>query len=108
MTSPRDDTSAWNFVLGDEAGRLVDVHVVVLDANGNGVFGPPERGVMYPAASLTGRGRVGGHAVKCVSAEWLVKFRTGYNLRECDFKDVGALCARFGIEYPAEYAALIK
>ena len=23
---PRDDTSAWNFVLGDDRGHLVDVH----------------------------------------------------------------------------------
>jgi len=26
----RDDTSAWNFVLGDNKGRLVDVHAIVL------------------------------------------------------------------------------
>src|ERR1700736_3930072 len=25
----RDDTTTWNFVLGDESGREVDVHVIV-------------------------------------------------------------------------------
>ena len=36
---PRDDTRPRNFVLGDDAGRLVDIHVVVLDEAGNcGIF----------------------------------------------------------------------
>lgn len=99
----RDDTSAWNFVLGDDHGHLVDVHAVVFDAEGNGLYGPPDRGVMYPAGSLTGVGRVGGLTVRCVSAEYLVKFHTGYKLREVDYKDVSALCARFDIDYPAEF-----
>ncbi len=103
---PRDDTSPWNFVLGDQQGRLVDVHVVTLDAEGNGLYGPVEKGVMYPAGSLTGRGVVDGHAVKCISAEYLVRFHTGYKLRETDFQDVAALCARFGIDLPKEYVFL--
>jgi lincosamide nucleotidyltransferase A/C/D/E len=59
---------------------------------------------MYPAASLTGSGVLAGHAVKCISAEYMVRFHTGYKLRETDFQDVAALCARFGIDYPEEYA----
>lgn len=105
---PRDDTSVWNFVLGDNNGHLVDVHAVTLDAEGNGLYGPAEKGVMYPAGSLTGIGVVNGHTVKCISAEYMAKFHTGYKLRESDFKDVSALCARFGIDYPEEYAALKK
>jgi lincosamide nucleotidyltransferase A/C/D/E len=101
---PRDDTSPWNFVLGDRHGRLVDVHAITLDAVGNGFYGPVERGAMYPAASLTGSGVLAGHAVKCISAEYMVRFHTGYKLRETDFQDVAALCARFGIDYPEEYA----
>src|SRR5947209_7555340 len=38
----RDDTSAWNFVLGHQDGRLVDVHVVVFDEAGNGTYGPAD------------------------------------------------------------------
>lgn len=99
----RNDTSAWNFVLGDDQGHLVDVHAITFDAKGNGLYGPVEKGVMYPAGSLTGIGVVGGQTMKCVSAEYMVKFHMGYKLDENDFKDVSALCARFGIDYPEEY-----
>ena len=103
---PRDDTSVWNFVLGDDKGRLVDVHAVTLDAEGNGLYGPVEKGVMYPAGSLMGIGVVNGHPVRCISVEYMVKFHTGYKLRETDLQDVSALCARFGMDYPEEYASL--
>lgn len=102
---PRDDTSTWNFVLGDNHGRLVDVHAVTLDAEGNGLYGPMEKGVMYPSGSLTGSGVLDGRIVKCISPEYMVKFHTGYKLRETDCRDVSALCARFGIAYPADYAS---
>ena len=100
---PRDDTSPWNFVLGDAAGHDVDLHVVTLDANGNGIYGPPERGQRYPAASLTGHGIIGGHPVRCISPEWLVKFHTGYKFDDQDVADVLALHKRFGVPLPAEY-----
>lgn len=102
----RDDTSVWNFVLGDNDGHLVDMHVIVLDDKGNGLYGPVERGIMYPAASLTGRGKINGHLVRCISPEYLVKFHSGYKLDENDYKDVVALCERFGIEYPPKYTHL--
>jgi lincosamide nucleotidyltransferase A/C/D/E len=105
---PRDDTSAWNFVLGDEKGHLVDVHVIVFDQDGNGIYGPPENGLMYPAASLTGKGKILGRAVNCISAEYAVKFHTTYTPDDNDIKDVSALCDRFGIDYPEEYARLQK
>lgn len=104
----RDDTSAWNFVLGDSKGHLIDVHVITFDAEGNGLYGPLEKGVMYPAASLTGNGKVNGQSVKCISAEHMVKFHTGYKLKESDYKDVSALCEQLGIKYPKEYAHLKK
>jgi len=63
---------------------------------------------MYPAGSLTGIGVLDGHTVKCISAEYMVKFHTGYRLRENRFQDVFALCAHFGIDYPEEYASLKK
>jgi lincosamide nucleotidyltransferase A/C/D/E len=106
--APREDTRPWNFVLGDNHGRLVDVHVITLDTQGNGIYGPVERGEMYPKASLTGIGVLEGHTVKCISPEYLIKFHTGYKPREKDFKDVLALCVRFGIDLPEEYAFLKK
>jgi hypothetical protein len=33
----------------------------------------------------------------------MVKFHTGYEPDENDYRDVRALCQRFGIEMPSEY-----
>jgi len=104
---PRNDTRAWNFVLGDAAGRLIDIHVIVLDESGNGIYGPPENGEMYPAGSLDGTGFIAGHTVRCISADHLVAFHTGYPLRPQDLHDVTTLCERFGIELPGEYRSEI-
>ncbi len=101
---PRGDTKPWNFVLGDGEGRLVDVHVVTLDAQRNGLYGPLEVGIMYPAGSLTGTGVLGRRVVRCISVEHLIAFHTGYAFDENDVKDVSALCERFGIPLPEDYA----
>jgi len=98
----------WNFVLGDEHGREIDVHVIVLDGQGNGIYGPPEDGEKYPAASLKGTGSIEGQTVRCISAQWMVKFHSGYELKDKDFRDVSALCRKFGIELPPEYARFKK
>lgn len=102
----RDDTSGWNFVLADEAGHEVDVHAVVLDREGNGLYGPLKKGVMYPAAALTGTGSIDGQAVRCISAVYMVKFKTGYELSSKDVADVVALCETFGIEIPQGHRLL--
>jgi lincosamide nucleotidyltransferase A/C/D/E len=94
----------FNFVLGDGNGHEIDVHAIVLDEKGNGVYGPPESGQMYPADSLTGTGMIEGQPVRCISAEWMVKFHSGYELKGKDFKDVSALCAEYGIDLPQEYS----
>ena len=98
----------WNFVLGDASGREIDVHVIVLDEKGDGLYGPAEKREMYPAASLTGSGKIEGRTVRCISAEWMVKFHSGYPLKEKDFRDVSALCAKFGIELPVVYEQFKK
>ena len=94
----RDDTWESNFVLADEAGRRLDVHSYTLDAAGLNVGG-----VAYRSEQLTGRGVIGGHAVRCISPEWLVKFHTGYELDQKDWHDVRLLCERFRIAVPDEY-----
>lgn len=106
----QDDTSPWNFVLGDSYGHEVDVHAVVFDENGNGIYGPAEKGIMFHAASLTGKGTINGVAVKCISAEYMVQFISPwlYKLHDKDFNDVAALCKRFKIELPKEYAEGLK
>jgi lincosamide nucleotidyltransferase A/C/D/E len=95
---PRDDTRACNFVMGDAAGHQIDIHSYTFDAAGNHIFGVP-----YPAESLSGAGSVNGYPVSCISAEWAVKFHTGYQVDADDYRDVLALCRRFGLELPAEY-----
>lgn len=98
-----EDAKPWNFVLGDNSGHEIDVHAIVFDAQGNGLYGPIENGVMYPAASLTGTGNIDSKSVKCISPEWMVKFHSGYELKEKDFQDVSALCQKFNIDLPEEY-----
>ena len=100
---PRADTRAWNFVLGDDTGHQIDFHVIVLAADGRGVYGPPENGQSYPAEALTGSGMVRGRTVACITPEWLVRFHTGYEIDATDRADVAALCERFGIPVPREY-----
>jgi lincosamide nucleotidyltransferase A/C/D/E len=95
---PRDDTRDCNFVMGDEQGHEVDFHSYTFDAHGKLVFG-----VAYPLDSLTGTGSIQGYPVKCISPEWTVKFHSGYELDENDYRDVSALCERFGMALPAEY-----
>lgn len=97
----RDDTRDWNFVLGDDHGRSVDVHAVWFDPDGVPMYGPAGSAVVYPA--LTGSGAIGGYPVRCTAAESLVAYRTGFKLRDRDYHDVAALCDRFAIDYPDEY-----
>lgn len=99
---PRDDTRACNFVLGNDSGHEVDIHSYTYDAQGQLIFG-----VAYPPASLTGRGSIQGHPVKCITPEWAIKFHAGYELDDDDYHDVSALCEHFGIALPSEYKKFI-
>ena len=98
-----EDARPHNFVMGDDRGREIDVHVIVLDDKGNGIYGPAENGEMYPADSLTGTGTIGGHQVRCISPEWMIRFHSGYQLTEKDYRDVSALCEQFGFDLPQEF-----
>jgi lincosamide nucleotidyltransferase A/C/D/E len=100
---PRDDTRECNFVLGDDHGHLVDIHTYTFDARGKLIFGVP-----YPPDSLGGHGTILGYPVRCITPEWLVKFHTGYAADENDYRDVQALCHRFNIELPADYASFVR
>lgn len=98
----RNHRSSWNFALADGAGREVDLHAVVLDEIGRGIYGPPADGKYYPAEALTGKGVIAGRRVDCISPEWLVRFHTGHSLDSDGIADVTALCSRFGIPLPFE------
>jgi len=94
-----------NFVLADDQGRELDVHVIVIDEDGNGIYGPAENGEMYPAASLMGNGMILNRSVKCISPEYMIKFIAPWIHKHPHkyLPAVAALCERFGIEVPEEY-----
>lgn len=95
---PRKDSRECNFVLMDERKRQIDVHTYTFDENQNHVFG-----IAYPYDSLTGTGTIGNQPVKCISADWLVKFHTGYTPDDDDYHDVRLLCEHFQIALPEEF-----
>ena len=97
-----------NFVLADSHGHEIDVHVIILDEQGNGIYGPAENGEMYPVDALAGIGIIAGQTVKCISPRWTINFHSGYELKETDYQDVAALCEKFGIQLPAEYERFRK
>lgn len=95
---PRDDSHEYNFVMGDENGHILDIHTYHFDESGNLV-----KGLDYPFDSLNGKGMVGGSPVRCITLDWMVKFHSGYQLDENDYRDVKALCEQFGIPLPPEF-----
>jgi FMN phosphatase YigB (HAD superfamily) len=98
----------FNFVMTDREGREIDLHLVVFDAVGDGLYGPqpPDgTGKKYPAAAFEGEGRINDESVRCMTAEYQVANHTGYDLGEADYHDVFALHERFGVPLPDDYAA---
>jgi lincosamide nucleotidyltransferase A/C/D/E len=112
----RPNTTEWNFVLGDSAGRQVDVHSFTfeppLDLTEVDVSSVPDdkpvSGVDYLRRSLYGSGMIAGTVVRCLPPEYMVLFHTGYPIDEDDFRDASALCAKFGIALPAEYEPFVR
>jgi lincosamide nucleotidyltransferase A/C/D/E len=100
---PRPDTRECNFVMGDEQGRLIDIHTYTFDP-----LGHPEYGIDYPLESLNGVRSILGHPVRCITLAGMVKFHLSYMLDKNDYHDVNTLCERFGIELPEEYDAFEK
>ena len=91
-----------NFVLADHLGREVDVHVVEFDAQWNGIYRMENGEVwVFPAKGFSGRGRVQGVEVRCLSPEVAVECHAnGYTPQEKDFADMELLERRFGVELP--------
>ena len=92
----RSDSNAFNFIMGNTQAQFVDFHVIELDEDGNGLYGPKTAGMMYPESALLGKGAILGKQVNCISPEGVVKFHSGYQLRVKDFHDVIAICEKLG------------
>ena len=91
-----------NFVLADRSGLEVDVHVIVLDRDGNGVYRMQNGSDwIFPAAGFCEWGVVGGLSVRCLSPEVQVLCHAhGYVPTEKDLRDMELLEARFGVKLP--------
>lgn len=89
-------------VLGDDRGVEVDVHAVVFDADGNGLYRTENGEVwVYPAEGFGGRGVIDGSAVRCLSpAVQVLCHAHGYAPSEKDVHDMQLLEQRFGIQLP--------
>lgn len=90
----------WNFVLHDGVRLRVDLHLYEQLADGSLHYGSVVDGGPFPAEALAGHGSIAGVEVRCESAEWAVRWHTGYEARAVDRHDVPLLCQRFGIALP--------
>ena len=91
-----------SFVLADGAGLEVDVHAVVLDQGGNGIYRMQNGEIWtYPVEGFSGSGTVEGVPVRCLSpAIQVLCHAHGYEPIEKDFRDMGLLEKRFDVDLP--------
>lgn len=100
----KQGTPPNSFVLANDVGLEVDVHAVVFDAHGNGVY-RMENGEdwVYPAEGFTGRGIIDGQSIRCLTPTTQVLCHaSGYTPTEKDFRDMELLQRRFGVELPPQ------
>jgi lincosamide nucleotidyltransferase A/C/D/E len=93
-----------SLVLANGSGLEVDVHAVVFDNNGNGIY-RMENGQdwVYPAEGFGGSGSVEGMKVKCLSPTTQVFCHAyGYTPAEKDIRDMELIKERFGVELPPQ------
>jgi len=93
-----------SFVLADGSGLEVDVHAVVFDESGNGVYRMQNgEDWIYPAEGFGGQGEVDGIKVHCLSPTTQVLCHAhGYTPIEKDFRDMELLQEQFGVELPPQ------
>ena len=93
-----------SFVLANGSGLEVDVHAVVFDDNGNGIYRMQNgEDWIYPAEGFNGRGIVAGMEVRCLSpAIQVLGHAYGYTPMQKDLRDMELLQERFGVELPPQ------
>jgi len=111
---PDEGEAKWwpaRLVLRDGRGRQIDVHPLIFDDEGNGRQEFPawvdwidREADAYPADGLRGVGRVGGRAVRCLTAEAQVLQHAYADPDDVDYEDMTALADRFGVQLPPAYS----
>jgi lincosamide nucleotidyltransferase A/C/D/E len=100
---PRSDDTEFMFVMA--AGAIdVDLHAFAF-ASGEQVASV---GVAYPRAALTGRGAILGRPVRCIAADWVIRFHSGYELDDDDLADVRAVAQAFDMPLLPEQGRIAK
>jgi lincosamide nucleotidyltransferase A/C/D/E len=91
-----------SFVMANDQGLQVDVHSVVFDEEGNGVYRMQNgQDWIYPAEGFRGKGMIGDLSVKCLSPETQVLCHAhGYEPGETDFHDMEMLRDVFDVTLP--------
>jgi lincosamide nucleotidyltransferase A/C/D/E len=92
-----------SFVLVNNSGLEVDVHAIMFDRSGHGVYRMQNGSDwIFPAAGFAGRGAVQHLVVRCLSPDVQVLCHAhGYVPTEKDIRDMELLQDRFGVEVPA-------
>ena len=93
-----------SFILTNGHGLEVDIHAVVFDEEGNGIYRMQSgEDWIYPQEGFSGSGLVDGMQVKCLSPAIQVHCHAhGYTPVEKDFQDMEKLQAIFRIELPPQ------
>ena len=104
----RDDSCEHNYVMRSKGGQLIDIHVFEYNQKGENIYGAP-----YPFGSLTGKGKINGELVNCISAEWMFKFKLWANNTNCeprkkDIIDAQVLSKKYGFKLPSNYMISIN
>ena len=92
-----------SFVHVTADGRQIDVHPVTFAGDGSGIYVMDNGATWtYPAQGFSGRGRVLGRQVCCLSPEAQVLVHAGYELDDKDYRELWLLHQRFGVELPTD------
>ncbi len=91
-----------SFVLSNRDGLEVDIHAVLFDEEGNGIYRMQNgEDWLYPHEGFGGSGQVDGIPVRCLSPAVQVHCHAhGYTPVEKDFQDMEKLQAKFGLVLP--------
>jgi lincosamide nucleotidyltransferase A/C/D/E len=103
---PWGDDRPWNFVVHDGDRHRVDLHLYEQVDTAFAHYGSITGGVVFPLVALRGRGVIDGFNVDCESAEWALRWHTGYPPRAVDHHDVRQLCEHF--EVPEQYRESLR